>query len=149
MLHADAGGPRAKNVFIIEDDMDDAFLLKRALQAAYWPAESPLSVTHLSNGLDAIYLVGQRDLLTNLPDIIIVDLNMPVMDGMHFLRSLREGLQINVLVVVLTTSNQKAVHDAAREAGADDVFVKPETQEELVAIVRAIFDRAAARGVGD
>ncbi len=143
MLDAHGGPPTARNVFIIEDDQDDAFLLKRALEAVYARAEAKPRITHLENGLDAIYMVGREDLRSNLPDIIIVDLNMPVMNGVRFLRSLRDGLNIDIPVIVLTTSDQEAVHAEAREAGADDVFVKPDTQDKLVAIVRTIVDRYA------
>jgi CheY-like chemotaxis protein len=127
-------------VLIIEDDQDDAFLLKRALNAAAFEHGITLGVSHNVNGLDALGSVARADILSRLPAVIIVDLNMPVLDGGRFLDFLRADMQLrSVLAVVLTTSTEKPVHAQALASGADAVFSKPDTQEQLVEIARRIL----------
>jgi two-component system, chemotaxis family, chemotaxis protein CheY len=127
-------------VLIIEDDQDDAFLLKRALKAAALENGIALGVTHNVNGLDALGSVARGDILGRLPAVIIVDLNMPVLNGGRFLDFLRADMQLRAVpAVVLTTSTEKPVHAQALASGADAVFSKPNTQEELVEIARRIL----------
>jgi two-component system, chemotaxis family, chemotaxis protein CheY len=127
-------------VLIIEDDQDDAFLLKRALNAAALEHGITLGVTHKVNGMDALGSVARSDILGRLPAVIIVDLNMPVLDGGRFLDFLRADMQLRgVPAVVLTTSTEKPVHAQALASGANAVFSKPNTQEELVEIARRIL----------
>ncbi len=127
-------------VLIIEDDQDDAFLLKRALNAAALEHGITLGVSHSVNGLDALGSVARADILSRLPAVIIVDLNMPVLDGGRFLDFLRADMHLcSVPAVVLTTSTEKPVHAQALASGANAVFSKPDTQEELVEIARHIL----------
>lgn len=135
------GGEKFCQVLIIEDDQDDAFLIRRALNAAAAERNLTLGVTHAVNGLDALGSVARSDVLNRLPHVIIVDLNMPLVDGDRFLSALREDLQLGgTPAAVLTTSTEKPVHAKALASGADAVFCKPNTQEELVEIARRILD---------
>jgi CheY-like chemotaxis protein len=132
------------DVLIIEDDEDDAYLLKRALKQVSRERGLTVDITHSANGLDAMGLVARRDMMSRLPQVIVVDLNMPIMGGGHFLRALRTEMSLgDVRAVVLTTSTEKPIHDEARANGADLVFAKPNEQRELVAIARQIFDMGA------
>lgn len=128
-------------VLIIEDDPDDAFLLKRALTSAGEARGLALSIKHSRDGLDGMGSVAISDLRMHLPDVIIVDLNMPVMDGGRFLRLLRTEMEFGEIpTAVLTTSTEEPVHAAALQAGANAVFSKPNTQAELVVIAHQILD---------
>jgi len=139
-----AGEATAKfdvEVLIIEDDQDDAYLLTRALKQVARERGQKIDVRHSLNGLDALGEVARKDVLNRLPDVVVVDLNMPVMDGGRFLRLLRrDALLPDLCAVVLTTSTEKPVHDEARANGADLVFAKPSEQRELIAIARQILD---------
>ena len=67
-----------------------------------------------------------------LPDVILLDWNMPVMSGMEFLRSLRaSGLPDRPKVVFCTTENDLAHIRAAIDAGADEYMMKPFDRETL------------------
>jgi two-component system, chemotaxis family, chemotaxis protein CheY len=145
-MEAIATAPFAsKRVLLIEDDLDDAYLIKKALQALERDQGARFPLTHLRNGLEAISFVGRSDLLGQVPDVIIVDLNMPVMDGQKFIGALRTVFELKgIWTVVLTTSDQQAIHDAARKAGANAVFVKPNTLDELIGILRNVLESRAA-----
>jgi CheY-like chemotaxis protein len=137
----------SKHVLLIEDDLDDAFLIKKALQALERDKGTGYLLTHLRNGLEAISFIGRSDLLGQVPDVVIVDLNMPVMDGQRFIGALRTVFDLKgICTVVLTTSDQKAIHDEAKAAGANAVFVKPNTLDELIGILATVLEsRAVAR----
>ena len=67
-----------------------------------------------------------------MPDVILLDWNMPVMSGMDFLRALKDaGLQRKPKVVFCTTENGMAYIRAAIEAGADEYVMKPFDRETL------------------
>jgi two-component system chemotaxis response regulator CheY len=68
----------------------------------------------------------------NLPDVILLDWNMPVMSGMEFLRSLRgSALPVRPKVVFCTTENDVAHIRAAIDAGADEYMMKPFDRDTL------------------
>ncbi|KTF67545.1 response regulator [Sphingomonas sp. HT-1] len=70
--------------------------------------------------------------LADVPDVILLDWNMPVMSGMDFLRALKEaGLPQRPKVVFCTTENGMAYIRAAIEAGADEYVMKPFDRETL------------------
>jgi CheY-like chemotaxis protein len=141
-----SGNARAsRNVLIVEDDRDDAFLLKRALGVAAQEKRIDLNVFHTEDGLDALGDIACKDLMNRLPDIIVVDLNMPKVDGGRFLSVLRDDLQLTgVPAVVLTTATENYVLDNAMAEGADAAFSKPNSQEELLAIARVILSYGPA-----
>ncbi|MFY9834342.1 MAG: response regulator [Methylocystis sp.] len=134
MSSVDAPRPMC-SVLIVEDDQDDVFLLNRAFDDARRILRRDIKTEHIENGLDALYLVSRQDLTENLPDILVLDLNMPKLDGMKFLRSLRQSLFLKDLpVFVLTTTTAKTIHEEAMRAGADRVYVKPNDAKSLLSI---------------
>jgi CheY-like chemotaxis protein len=137
---------RACRVLIIEDDQDDVFLFKRALDSARAILNHEIDCEQVDNGLDAIFLVSREEITDKLPDVLVLDLNMPRLDGVKFLKSLRRSLLLKDLpVYVLTTSTAPAIHEEAMRAGADKVFVKPNDAEALLAIALEIVGAAMAR----
>jgi two-component system chemotaxis response regulator CheY len=70
--------------------------------------------------------------LAAVPDVVLLDWNMPVMSGMDFLRALKDsGIQQKPKVVFCTTENGMAYIRAAIEAGADEYVMKPFDRETL------------------
>jgi len=125
----------ACNVLIVEDDQDDVFLLNRAFDDARRVLKREIQTEHIENGLDALYLVSRQDLTEKLPDVLVLDLNMPQLDGIKFLKSLRQSLRLKDLpVIVLTTTTAISIHEEAMRAGADKVYVKPDDAETLLSI---------------
>jgi len=132
-------------VLIVEDDLDDVLLLTRALHSASKSRGETVTVTHHRNGFDALSAVARAELTARLPDIVVVDLNMPVMNGERFLVALRRVLELpGLLAVVLTTATASPIHEAALAAGADRVFVKPNSLGELEEIAREILRTSRA-----
>ncbi len=130
---------------LIEDDPDDVFLFDRALGRVKARSGQEIVVEYAGDGLDAAYRVSVEDLTSRLPDILVLDLNMPRLDGVKFLHALRHTFELSQLpVIVLTTSTARPVHEEALRAGADKVFVKPDSANALWAIAAEIVARGVA-----
>jgi CheY-like chemotaxis protein len=130
-------------VLIVEDDHDDARLLDRALRSACAARGVGVELSCSVNGFDALSTVALNDLTSRLPDVVVIDLNMPIMGGELFLRRLRGEFGFGTVpAVVLTTSNEKSIHAAAFSSGADYVFVKPTSFAELMVIANKVIEVA-------
>jgi two-component system response regulator YesN len=84
------------------------------------------------NGLDAIELADQLD-----PDAVVIDLHMPVVDGVTAVARLRKD-HPNLCLIALTGDPAPELHDAVTEAGADAVLMKGDLVDSLVQRLRAV-----------
>ena len=107
--------------------VDDAALTRLYYRSAL--EESGFHVEEALNGLEAL-----EKLLTSPADLLIVDVNMPQMDGFTFLNVLRRKERPLAAIPALVTSTESAEKDfaAARAAGANYYLVKPIDREKLV-----------------
>jgi len=136
---------RPCRVMLIEDDPDDVFLFERALDAVKTGLQREVALERAGDGLEAAYRVSIEDLTDNLPDVLVLDLNMPRLNGVKFLRALRATLELSKLpVFVLTTSTAQPVHDEALRAGADKVYVKPDSADALSSIAAEVVECGVA-----
>jgi len=127
-------------VAVAEDSADDFFLLERCVRLA--PALR--IVHHSTNGADMIdYLAGQRDYAQRerfpLPDLVLLDLKMPICDGFEVLKWLQQHPMVKrPWIAVLSSSNEKRDVDQAKTLGADEYLIKPATLEALTQIVQKL-----------
>ena len=77
---------RSCRVMLIEDDPDDVFLFDRALDRVKAKSGQEIAVEYAGDGLDAAYRVSVEDLTSRLPDVLVLDLNMPRLDGNSCMR---------------------------------------------------------------
>ena len=80
--------------------------------------------------------------MAHRPDLVVLDLGLPDMDGIEVTRRLREWIQVPIIIV--TVQEQEAAKVAALDAGADDYVTKPFSMGELLARMRAALRRATA-----
>jgi two-component system KDP operon response regulator KdpE len=103
-----------------------------------------LKVTLTSQGYETIESVSGNDALTKAaadkPDIIILDIGLPDIDGIEVTRSLREWTQIPIIILSVRGSEKDKI--AALDLGADDYLTKPFAVGELLARVRAALRRS-------
>jgi two-component system response regulator len=112
------------HILVVEDDAGDACLIRRALEDD--PRVARLDFA--DDGAEALAILDQG---AAAPDLAIIDLKMPRMDGFRLLRELARRRTHGFPVLVLTSST--AASDAARSLlnGANRVVAKPDTLEEL------------------
>jgi adenylate cyclase len=96
-----------------------------------------------SHGYTVISAASGREALdrvmADLPDLVLLDIQMPGMNGYEACRRLREVPATEFLPVVMVTSSDSEVRSEAIEAGADDFITKPFNQQELLARVRSLI----------
>ena len=119
-------------ILIVEDEDAIAAPLAEGL------AREGFEVDRVANGADA--------LASPEPDLVLLDLRLPDMDGLDVCRELRSRSQVPIIVV--TAKGEEVDRVVGLEVGADDYVVKPFGLRELVARIRAVSRRAGARGDG-
>ena len=117
-------------ILIIEDDPDTARLVGLYLR------REGHRVLSASDGVD-----GLRQARASRPDLIVLDLMLPGMDGMNICRELRD--ESTVPIVMLTARVEEADMLGGLEAGADDYVTKPFSPRVLVARIKAVLRRTA------
>ena len=125
--------PRPRSVLLVEDDRVDCMTVKRALEEV--KIDNPLDI--VSNGEEALaYLLSAEN---ELPGLILLDLNMPRMNGIEFLKTIKthQGLK-KIPVVVLTTSKARQDINTSFELGAAGYVVKPLDYKEFIDAVVTI-----------
>src|SRR5499427_9918610 len=128
--------PKA-HVLIVEDEPDIAGLIKHTLERS-----GDADARIVASGDAALKAVADR-----LPDLIILDLNLPVIGGLEVCRILRSRADApHVPIIMLTARTSEDDRVSGLEHGADDYVTKPFSLRELSARVRAVLRRGAAPG---
>ncbi|MDJ0497999.1 MAG: response regulator transcription factor [Acidimicrobiia bacterium] len=123
--------PPVKKVLVVEDEVKIARLVRDYLHQAGF------NVLEASDGPGALHLARAER-----PDMIVLDLGLPGMDGYDVTRELRA--KSSVPIIMLTARSEESDRIVGLELGADDYVVKPFSPKELVARIRAVLRRADA-----
>ncbi len=112
-------------IFLIDDDEDDTLLFKEAIETI----NTTLQCDTATNGKMAL---AQLKAGTVLPDIIFLDLNMPIMNGFDFLVQIKKEEQFNKIPVgIFSTSNHLSDEEKIKKLGAWFFLTKPNNFEVL------------------
>ncbi len=117
------------HILLIDDDAKLTRLLRESLEGAGY------AVTEAHNGLD-----GLRELFARQPDLLVLDVMMPRMDGWQTLERVREMSEVPV--IMLTARDAEPERLRGFELGADDYVTKPFSLAEMNARVKAVLARA-------
>jgi CheY-like chemotaxis protein len=119
------------NILLVEDDDIDVMTVKRAFRKNN--ISNPLKVA--SNGIEALEMLRSGE-IPAVNRIVLLDINMPRMDGIEFLRELRADPELrSTTVVVLTTSNEDRDRVQAYELNVAGYLLKPVTFVNFVEIM--------------
>ena len=127
--------PEKARILIVEDDVSLGKFLSRALRQKHFEVEVSLDGE-----------AAWQTLQSSAWDLVILDLNLPRIDGTELLRRVRQT-QPALRMLVLTARNRTEDMVSALEQGADDCLIKPFSFLELLARVRGLLRRASAASV--
>jgi len=122
---------RPRKILIVEDEQDIAQLVKHYLEKeGFHPSIA-------KTGLEAINLA-----VSELPDLVILDLMLPQMDGLEVCKALRHKPETALLpIIMLTAKKEESDTVVGLELGADDYITKPFSPKTLMARVKSLFRR--------
>ncbi len=120
-------------VLVVEDDTEIADVLRRSLR------QEGHEVRTAGDGVEA--LTAAEDFV---PDLVILDLGLPRLDGVEVCRRLREAGDVPILILTARTETGDRVEGL--DSGADDYLMKPFERQELLARIRALLRRRPPRG---
>lgn len=128
-----------RKILIIEDDRDIVEMLDYNLK------EEGYETVSAFNGEQGIELAQKER-----PDLIILDIMLPIMDGFEVCRTIRnnDGMA-HIPIIILSAKSRETDKVVGLELGADDYVTKPFSPRELIARMRAILRRRRAEHVGD
>jgi CheY-like chemotaxis protein len=122
-----------KPILLVEDDQVDTMTVMRALKEIH--VTNPL--VHLENGEEAVNYL--RDPQKEKPCIILLDLNMPIMNGIEFLQVVKNDSKVRCIpVVVLTTSEEQQDKVNSFNLGVAGYMAKPVDYRQFVEVMRSI-----------
>ena len=124
-------------ILLVEDEPADAHLVRMAFKEGHVLAD----IDHVQDGVEGFaYLRGEPPFSAGQrPDIILLDLNMPRMDGRQFLQQIKADEDLrSIPILVLTTSDAERDLVASYTQGAAGYIVKPLEVDDFIRIVRGI-----------
>ena len=127
--------PMAQRVLVVEDEADIAFPLVRTLEREGY------DVSWVDSGQKAL------DTLSSAPEVVILDLGLPDIDGLEVCRRIRDAGS-SVPILILTARGGELDRVVGLDYGADDYLAKPFGLAELLARLRALLRRTSARSAG-
>lgn len=124
--------PTPKSVLIAEDSSVIQNLAKKILEFQNF------EITAVKNGEQVLQLLQKEDFA-----VILLDINMPVMDGMECVKAIRkmEGAKGDIPVVAITGNARNYTEEEFKEAGFNDVLMKPLNFDKLVMIVKSLTEK--------
>lgn len=122
-------------VWVVDDDQDDQLFIR----SAFSQLRPPIQVTTLDDGEELLLHIEKTP---SLPHLILLDLNMPRLNGFETLARLRDLPTYSQLpVIVLTTSSSQEEREKALAAGASAFFTKPTTYADIIKLAGEIARR--------
>jgi two-component system, OmpR family, response regulator MprA len=120
-------------VLVVEDDTEIADVLRRSLRKAGYEVRAS------ADGVEALEAAA-----VFMPDLVVLDLGLPRLDGVEVCRRLRAESDVPILMLTARAETEDRV--GGLDSGADDYLVKPFERQELLARIRALLRRRPPRG---
>jgi CheY-like chemotaxis protein len=122
-----------KRVLLIDDDRDDAELFKEAL----FEINSSIVFEHYEDSKAGLKLLLEKQ--TDLPDLIFLDINMPIVSGWQCLTEFKKTEHLkHIPVILFTTSSQTKEKEIADELGAEGFITKPNEYTALKELLSSV-----------
>jgi CheY-like chemotaxis protein len=120
-------------LLLIDDDEDDQDIFLTAIQRISTSVKSKT----FDNGVKALEELSAKVIS---PDVIFLDLNMPVMNGQQFLVEIKKNSELkHIPVIIFSTSSHHATKQLMKDLGAHDFITKPDRFDQLISILKPLF----------
>ncbi|MFD1142037.1 response regulator [Larkinella insperata] len=120
------------NILVIDDDEDDQFLI----QSAFLADRERYQFRFATNGSNVLENIDKSE---RLPDLIFLDLNMPIINGFEVLRNIKNSsLYRHIPVIILSTSDDEQDVNRCYELGANTFMVKPSSHQDLMELANLV-----------
>ncbi|MCD4748937.1 MAG: response regulator [Thermoanaerobaculales bacterium] len=123
--------------------VDDSVVLRVSVRSSL--LKSGYNVVEASNGKEGLEVLDSLVRQNTRPAVILSDINMPEMDGITFIRRLKDGIHRFIPVLVLTTESEQSMKVKGKDAGAAGWIVKPFKEKQLLSVLQK-FVAVASRG---
>jgi CheY-like chemotaxis protein len=121
------------SIFLADDDEDDVYFVKTAISEL----NAEIELKHFRNGRELLQAL--KNPMTALPDFVLLDLNMPVLDGRETLRLIRnQNSCADLPVIIFSTSNHMHEKEICYEFGANDYYTKPCNYPKYLEIIQSL-----------
>jgi len=122
-----------EKILLIDDDEDDQEIFISAIEQI----KRPVNCIVLDSAVEALEKLRAKELH---PDLIFLDLNMPLMTGQQFLHEIKKENHLkNIPVIVLSTSSHTSTIQETMKLGASDFFTKPDKFENLISLLDKVI----------
>jgi CheY-like chemotaxis protein len=132
-------------IVMADDDLDDQELMRKGMKDCRVKVE----INAVYNGLQLMDYLLKREAYKNIrsaPDLVLLDLNMPLMDGFEVLKEIRKHDSLkSIPVYVITTSRSKSDREKALQLGANGFYSKGSSSKDIIAIMREICEECFAK----
>ncbi|MEP6738143.1 MAG: response regulator [Chryseolinea sp.] len=122
-----------RNIILIDDDEDDQEIFSTAVKQI----SHSIIYTFFFDASEALKALAKMEVA---PDVIFLDLNIPVMNGQQFLELIKKNVGLkHIPVIIFTTSSDANTIRTTKELGAHDFITKPDSFDELVNHLKPLF----------
>ncbi|MEO6302646.1 MAG: response regulator [Bacteroidia bacterium] len=128
-------------IFLVaDDDPDEHYLIHNAIHKVNEYAE----IHSVFTGFQLFEFLFNKGMYENqdvsMPDVILLDINMPILNGFEILKTIKETPQLNnIIIYILTTSNREEDRIKALGLGANGYYIKPNDFNDLKTIISEIY----------
>lgn len=121
------------NILLIDDDDDDQEIFQTALQQI----SSTVQYNYYNSAREAL---AKLALSESLPEVIFLDLNMPLMTGQEFLFHIKQNQQLaHIPIIIFSTASDTATKELTKDLGAYDFITKPGDFNELIDLLKPLI----------
>lgn len=125
--------PPTKFILLGEDDVDDEELLREVFSSA----DPSYSLVFVNNGKKVVSTLGEMATNGNFPCLIVLDYNIPTLNGAEVLQELKKDKRFNnIPKIIWSTSNSDTYRTHCLELGASDYLIKPSNMQTLTELAR-------------
>lgn len=135
---------RSYTILYVDDDIDDLLIISDAFEKY----TDHLNVIHASNGREGLTVLDNMHKKETMPCLLIIDINMPIMDGKELLKKVRQQPEYENLPVIMFSTSQSAADKEFAEKYNADFFTKPGSYTRLKTLVDAFVTKCKLEVTG-